>query len=107
VGPATATVADAAGVAGAGGRTLLSTFTVNNPTDTPVAGETDLRQAIGLANAATSASTIDFNITMPATVTLSNGVLELSNFYPMKASDRLDQGVLRTKQDLSSRKAPR
>jgi len=37
-------------------RTLLSTFTVNNPTDTPVAGETDLRQAIGDANAATSAS---------------------------------------------------
>ena len=28
------------------GRQLLSTFTVNNPTDSAVAGETDLRQAI-------------------------------------------------------------
>ena len=27
-------------------RVLMSTFVVNNPTDTPVAGETDLRQAI-------------------------------------------------------------
>jgi parallel beta-helix repeat protein len=60
-------------------RTLLSTFTVNNPTDTPVAGQTDLREAIGEANAATSASTIDFNITTPATITLFNGELELSN----------------------------
>ena len=58
---------------------MLSTFTVNNATDTPVAGQTDLRQAIAMANAATSASTIDFNITTPATITLSNGVLELSN----------------------------
>ena len=32
-------------------RTLLSTIVVNNPTDTPVAGETDLRQAIVQANA--------------------------------------------------------
>ncbi len=31
-------------------RTLLSTIVVNNPTDTPVAGQTDLRQAIVLAN---------------------------------------------------------
>ena len=28
-------------------RQLLSTFTVNNPTDTPVVGQIDLRQAIG------------------------------------------------------------
>ena len=40
---------------------MLSTFTVNNPTDSPVAGEIDLRQAIAMANAATSVSTIDFN----------------------------------------------
>ena len=31
-------------------RTLLSAIVVNNPTDTPVAGETDLRQAIVQAN---------------------------------------------------------
>ena len=36
----------------------LSTFTVNNPTDSPIAGETDLRQAIGLANTAGGAKTI-------------------------------------------------
>ncbi len=60
-------------------RTMLSTFTVNNPTDSPVAGEIDLRQAIAMANAATSVSTIDFNITTPATITLSSGQLELSN----------------------------
>jgi hypothetical protein len=32
------------------GRTLLSTIVVNNPTDTPVTGLTDLRQAIAQAN---------------------------------------------------------
>ena len=31
-------------------RSLLSTIVVNNPTDTPVAGQTDLRQAIAQAN---------------------------------------------------------
>ena len=31
-------------------RVLLSTIVVNNPTDTPVAGKTDLRQAIVQAN---------------------------------------------------------
>jgi hypothetical protein len=31
-------------------RTLLSTIVVNNPTDTPVAGKIDLRQAIIQAN---------------------------------------------------------
>ena len=33
-------------------RRLLSTIVVNNPTDTPVAGLTDLRQAIDQANTA-------------------------------------------------------
>jgi hypothetical protein len=45
-------------------RTLLSTFTVNNPTDTPVAGETDLRQATVEANGTLGASTIDFDSTV-------------------------------------------
>jgi hypothetical protein len=31
-------------------RRLLSTIVVNNPTDTPVVGQIDLRQAIALAN---------------------------------------------------------
>ena len=31
-------------------RRLLSTIVVNNPTDTPVVGQIDLRQAISLAN---------------------------------------------------------
>ena len=48
-------------------RALLSTFTVNNPTDTPVAGETDLRQAIALANSTSGANTIDFDPTVFAT----------------------------------------
>ena len=33
-------------------RRLLSTIVVNNPTDTPVPGQTDLRQAIDQANTA-------------------------------------------------------
>ncbi len=31
-------------------RKLLSGIVVNNPTDTPVTGQIDLRQAIGMAN---------------------------------------------------------
>ena len=63
-------------------RSLLSTFTVTNPTDSPVAGEIDLRQAIGLANAAGGANTIDFDSTVfntPQTITLSGTQLELSD----------------------------
>jgi len=55
-------------------RALLSTFTVINPTDTPVAGETDLRQAIGLANSAEGTNTITFDSTVfstPQTTTLA------------------------------------
>ena len=62
-------------------RRLLSTFTVNNPTDTPVAGEIDLRQAVGLANAAGGANTIDFDGTVfnaPQTITLTGTQLELT-----------------------------
>ena len=60
-------------------RMLLSTFTVNNSTDTPVAGETDLRQAIASANSTTGANTIEFasggtaeTITLSSQLTLSN-----------------------------------
>ncbi len=63
-------------------RRLLSTFVVNNPTDTPVAGETDLRQAITSANATTGANTITFDSTFfatPQTITLDGTQLELSN----------------------------
>jgi hypothetical protein len=45
-------------------RTLLSTIVVNNPTDTPVAGKTDLRQAIVQANTNGGAETITFDKTV-------------------------------------------
>ena len=65
-------------------RTLLSTIVVNNPTDTPVAGETDLRQAIALANTNGGAETITFDKTVfntPQTINLDPalGQLELSD----------------------------
>ena len=41
-------------------RTLLSTFIVNNYTDTPVTGETDLRQAIASVNSTAGANTVEF-----------------------------------------------
>ena len=55
-------------------RTLLSTIVVNNPTDSPVAGETDLRQAIVLANTNGGAETITFDKTVfktPRTINLN------------------------------------
>ena len=63
-------------------RRLLSTIVVNNPTDTPVAGQTDLRQAIDRANASGGADTIVFDSTVfktPQTITLSGTQLELSD----------------------------
>jgi hypothetical protein len=65
-------------------RTLLSTIVVNNPTDTPVAGKTDLRQAIVQANANGGAETITFDKTVfntPRTIHLNPtlGKLELSD----------------------------
>ena len=63
-------------------RCVPSTFVVDNPTDTPVAGETDLRQAITLANSTTGANTIAFDSTVfntPQTITLTGSQLELSN----------------------------
>ncbi len=63
-------------------RWLPSTFVVNNSTDSPVAGETDLRQAIASANATTGDNTITFDPTvfaMPQTITLAGDQLEASN----------------------------
>ena len=63
-------------------RRLLSTIVVNNPTDMPVTGEIDLRQAIGLANTNGGAESITFDKTVfktPQTITLSGTQLELSD----------------------------
>ncbi len=59
-----------------------STFVVNNPTDTPVAGKTDLRQAIALANSSAGDNTITFDPTVfktPQTIALGGTQLELAN----------------------------
>jgi hypothetical protein len=48
-------------------RWVPSTFVVNNPTDRPMAKETDLRQAIASANTATGANMITFDPTVFAT----------------------------------------
>src|SRR5271167_2462736 len=65
-------------------RSLLSTIVVNNPTDTPVAGETDLRQAIVLANTNGGTETITFDkkvFATPQTISLNPALapLELSD----------------------------
>ena len=63
-------------------RRLLSTIVVNNPTDTPVAGQIDLRQAIALANTNGGTETITFDSTVfktPQTITLTGSQLELSD----------------------------
>ena len=64
-------------------RTLLSTIVVNNPTDTPVTGLIDLRQAIVQANTNGGAETIKFDRTVfntPQTIDLDPtlGQLELN-----------------------------
>ena len=63
------------------GRTLLSTIVVNNPTDIPVTGQTDLRQAIAQANASSGADTILFSslFDTPQTITLTKGALILTD----------------------------
>ena len=48
-------------------RQLLSSFIVNNPTDTPVTGQTDLRQAIVQATTDTTNDTITFDPTVFST----------------------------------------
>src|SRR5262249_61873967 len=65
-------------------RRLLSTIVVNNPTDTPMNGQIDLRQAIAMANTRGGADTITFDSTVfktPQTITLDPalGQLELSD----------------------------
>jgi hypothetical protein len=59
-------------------RQLLSTFDVTSTADNGGVGT--LRWAVGQANAATTPSTIDFDLgTSPATITLTQGQLDLSN----------------------------
>jgi len=63
-------------------RKLLSAIVVNNPTDTPVIGQIDLRQAIVQANTNGGTETITFDKTVfktPRTITLSGTQLELSD----------------------------
>ena len=55
---------------------------VNNPSDTPMFGETDLRQAIALANSTSGANSITFDPNVFAaqqTITLNGGTLTLTN----------------------------
>ena len=62
--------------------TNVSQLVVNNPTDTHVAGETDLREAIALANSIAGANTITFDATVfatPQTIILGGTQLALSN----------------------------
>src|SRR5216683_3691475 len=63
-------------------RCVPSTIVVNNPTDTPVFGEIDLRQAIVQANTTGGDQTIVFDQTVfstPQTITLAGTQLELSD----------------------------
>ncbi len=63
-------------------RKLLSTIVVNNPTDTPVTGQIDVRQAIVQANTNGGTETITFDKTVfktPQTINLTGGQLELSD----------------------------
>jgi hypothetical protein len=86
-------------------RTLLSTIIVNNPTDTPATGQVDLRQAIAQANAATTPSSVELELgTTPATITLSQGQLELSNTsYPTTIYDGPGQGAVTVSGNNASR----
>ncbi len=64
------------------GRVVLSTIVVNNPTDTPVTGKIDLRQAIVEANTKGGTETITFDSKVfktPQTITLTGGELVLSD----------------------------
>jgi Bacterial Ig-like domain (group 3) len=59
----------------------LPPIVVNNPTDTPIAGQIDLRQAIAEANTNGGDSTITFDATVfatPTRIALTQGELELS-----------------------------
>ena len=57
-------------------RRLLSMIVVNDPTDTPVMGEIDLRQAIGMANTDGGGDTIAFDssvFSVPQTISIALG----------------------------------
>src|SRR5439155_25705222 len=61
---------------------LPSTIVLNNPPDTPVFGQTDLREAIVQAETTGGDETIVFDSTVfstPQTITLTGGQLELSD----------------------------
>src|SRR5262249_4310013 len=63
-------------------RWVPSNIVVNNPTDTPIAGQTDLRQAIAQANTNGGDETITFDSTVfatPQTITLGGTHLELTD----------------------------
>ena len=63
-------------------RQLLSTIIVNNPTDTHVDGQIDLREAIRRRTRTRQADTITFDATVfatPQTITLAGTQLELSD----------------------------
>ena len=63
-------------------RLLLTAIVVNNPTDIPVAGQIDLRQAIAQANANGGNETITFKSNVfatPQTIHLAGTQLELSD----------------------------
>jgi hypothetical protein len=62
-------------------RQLLANYIVSNPTDTPVAGEINLRQAIVLANTVRGFSTITFSslFNTPQTITLGSGALDVKH----------------------------
>jgi hypothetical protein len=63
-------------------RRLMSTIIVNNPTDTPIVGQIDLRQAIAQANFNGGNETITFDkkvFKTPQTITLSGTQLELND----------------------------
>jgi hypothetical protein len=75
-------------------RTLLSTFAVTNNTVDNVTTTGTLRWAIAQANAATTPSSIEIELgSTPATITLSQGVLTLSNTkYAVTIYDGPGQG---------------
>src|SRR5258708_359831 len=71
------TVSGTAGTANPAGSDPV--IVVNNPTDTPVAGQTDLREAIAQANTNGGDETILFDTTVfgtPQTINLMSGQLE-------------------------------
>ena len=79
-------------------RWVPSNIVVNNPTDTPVADQIDLRQAIALANTNGGNETITFDSTVfkpPQTITLNPilGQLELSDTTGTEAIAGPKKGV--------------